>query len=153
MIVDVQRLYEYGLEIKSANIGINQFKMVDGPDKVIEYLKDFGTDENHLLLMVLPSHTPDKKTESFDNLQFQNHTQFLILEKYDSREFNNNFEEMMVFHRTLETTKKLLDKIKADAYGSEEFCGLLSTVQAGSLQIDPIRHQSDCNGYALMFTF
>lgn len=152
MIIDIARLYELGQEIKSSGIGINKFRMVDGPDKVVECLKDFDAEENHLLLMVLPSHNATGST-SFDDLEFQNYTQFLILEKYDPREFEDNHAEMMVFHRTLETTKKLIEKLKNDFFNQTEFCGLLSTIKAGSIQIDPIRHQSDTSGYSLLFTF
>ncbi|WP_291071606.1 hypothetical protein [Empedobacter sp. UBA5637] len=151
-MVDIKRLYEFGLEIKASNIGINHFRMVDGPDKLVESLKDLTNEENHVLIIVLPSHSSNGST-SFDDLDYNNFTQFLVLEKFDIRTIENNYEEMMVFHRTLETLKKLIDKMKNDFYEREEFCGLMSSINMGSLQIDPVRHQSETSGYSLVFTF
>ena len=45
-MIDIQRLYEFGLEIKASNIGINHFRMVDGPDKLVESLKDLTNEES-----------------------------------------------------------------------------------------------------------
>ena len=151
-MIDLKHLYEFGLEIKASNIGINHFRMVDGPDKLVESLKDLTNEENHVLIIVLPSHSSNGST-SFDDLEYNNFTQFLVLEKFDIRTIENNYEEMMVFHRTLETLKKLIDKMKNDFYEREEFCGLMSSIKAGTLQIDPVRHQSDTSGYSLTFTF
>ena len=151
-MIDIQRLYEFGLEIKASNIGINHFRMVDGPDKLVESLKDLTDEENHVLIIVLPSHSSNGST-SFDDLDYNNFTQFLVLEKFDIRTIENNFEEMSVFFRTLDTMKKLIDKMTNDFYKREEFCGLMSSIKAGTLQIDPVRHQSDTSGYSLTFTF
>ncbi len=151
-MVDIKRLYEFGLEIKAADIGINHFRMVDGPDKLIESLKDLTEDENHILIIILPSHNSNGST-SFDDLDYNNFTQFLILEKFDIRLIENNYDEMMVFDRTLNTTKKLIDKMKNDFYENEKYCDLMAKINVGSLQIDPIRHQSETSGYSLVFTF
>lgn len=151
-MIDIKRLYEFGLEIKASNIGINHFRMVDGPDKLVESLKDLTSEENNILIIILPSHNSNGST-SFDDLEYNNFTQFLVLEKFDIRTIENNYEEMMVFHRTLETLKKLIDKMKNDFYEREEFCGLMSSINMGSLQIDPVRHQSETSGYSLVFTF
>lgn len=151
-MVDVIRLYEYGMEIKSSDIGINRFRMVDTPDKLVAELKDFDKESNHLLIIVLPSHNAGKST-NFDDLSFNNVTQFYVLEKYDSREYVSNFEEMKIFQRTQDTMRRLLEKIRNDYEADTKYCDILNQISTSSMQLDPTRHISDTLGYVLTFTF
>ncbi|MDK7375989.1 MULTISPECIES: hypothetical protein [Weeksella] len=151
-MIDVIRLYEYGQEIKAADIGVNRFRMVDTPDKLVEELKDFNKESNHLLIIVLPSHNAGKST-SFDDLAFNNVTQFYVLEKYDSRAYVDNFEEMKIFQRTQDTMRKLLEKIRNDQETDSQYCDILNQISVASMQLDPIRHISDTLGYVLTFSF
>ena len=149
MIV-IQRLYELGLEIKAAEIGINDFKMVQEESEVIKNLQNHKTADNHLLVIVIPTINSGRST-SIDNIQFNNQMQFLVLEKRDSKIAANNHEDMMVYKRTQDTLNNILEYFFQHVDDDESNCELFRNFNPSSFEIDPVKGLSDCFGWSWAF--
>lgn len=149
-MIDIQRLYELGLEIKSSAIGFNSFKLVQDESEVVKNLQLHKFTDNNLLVIVIPS-VDSKKSQNVDNVQYRNLMQFLILEKRDPKQPTNNFEDMMIYKRTQDSLNNLLEYFFKNFDDNESNCEIFRNFDPSSFQIDPVKGLTDCFGWSWTF--
>lgn len=149
-MINIGRLFELGIEIQHANLGINSFKMTQDESDVVKYLQNHKVSENHLLIILIPS-MDSAKSKSFDAIKFSNHMQILVLEKRDPKLPKNNQEDMFIYKRTQETLNNILEYFFQHFDDDESNCEMFRKLDITSFEIDPIRDLSDCFGWSWAF--
>ncbi|WP_049037518.1 hypothetical protein [Elizabethkingia anophelis] len=109
-------------------------------------LESKSKDDNIFLVGVLPSY--GSEGTSADNVKQNTACQFLILEKTSYSELTpDQFWE--VFEKTYQAIEKIKGIILRKA--SEECLPYLYNIDVNSINIDPVRHKAECNGYSIDF--
>lgn len=150
-MIDVQRLYEFGTEVVNENIGIIKSHVVIDESEVTEILREFrGEENNHILIIVVPSYNSENSSD-IDSVSFTNYMQFLILEKYSRKKTANNLDWVQLYRRTQNTTNQFLDYLLEGILGDNEVCSVFNQLNSKTIQIDPVKGQSDCYGWNITF--
>lgn len=151
-MINIGRLFELGIEIQHANLGVNSFKMTQDESEVVANLQSHKVTDNHLLVIMIPS-MDSKKSDSVDNIQFRNLMQFLVLEKRDPKLPKNNQEDMFIYKRTQETLNNILEYFFKHFDDDDFNCEMFRKLDISSFEIDPVKCVSDCFGWSWSFNF
>ncbi|MGV0927178.1 hypothetical protein ACTS9K_08440 [Empedobacter sp. ULE_I145] len=151
-MINIGRLFELGIEIQHANLGVNSFKMTQDESEVVANLQSHKVTDNHLLVIMIPS-MDSKKSDSVDNIQFRNLMQFLVLEKRDPKLPKNNQEDMFIYKRTQETLNNILEYFFQHFGDDDSNCEMFRKLDVSSFEIDPVKGVSDCFGWSWSFNF
>lgn len=109
-------------------------------------LESKSKDDNIFLVGVLPSY--GSEGTSADNVKQNTACQFLILEKTSYSELTSD-QFWEVFEKTYQAVEKIKKIILRKA--SEECLPYLYNIDVNSINIDPVRHKAECNGYSIDF--
>ena len=127
---------------------INKNWMVIDENHVVKDLSEISTDENILLIGLMPNYGTD--AENSDNVLDKSFSQFLILEKTDYSELNRQ-QFLDIFQRTFLVAKEIKDRLIE--YSADKQCEFpyLMQLDINSLKMEPIYKLAQCNGWALEF--
>lgn len=122
----------------------NYYQMVLDEKHLSSILKERTSDENSFLIAVIPSFGMKGQE---DNAKWENMLQFFILDKtaysdHDEDSFLDIFVQTQAKAQAF--VLKLLED-KANTTGM--FCGFLSWLDEGSIQVNPVWNLDGCNGW------
>ena len=109
-------------------------------------LENKSKDDNIFLVGVLPSY--GSEGDSVDNVKQNTICQFLVVEKTAYGELTPD-QFWDVFEKTYQAIEKIKEIILRKA--SEDCLPYLFNINVNSINIDPVRHKAECNGYSLDF--
>jgi len=146
--MDPLNLKNFLIHLQSQFTEINRNWMVVNETHVGNILSEVSQEENAFLIGVLPTYDTDG--ESSDNYRTVAYGQFLIVEKTD---YSNLDQEQFldVFQRTFKITEQIRDLIIR--YSAEKQCAFpfLMEIDINSLKMDPVYKLYQCNGWSLEF--
>lgn len=125
---------------------IKRNKIVVVKSQLTKFLNDHQSDDNLLLLGILPDFSG--KGENADNFKLINITQFFVLKKTTFSEYDHD-ELMNIFEETYLAIEKILKKILNDSLS----CNELRFLNTNSIKLEPVFNMESCNGWKLMLNF
>lgn len=107
-------------------------------------LKERTSEDNSFLISVIPSFNMKGQE---DNAKWENMLQFFILDKTDYSAHDHD-EFIDIFVETQAKAEAFVFKLLEDKANTEGlFCGFLSWLDEGSIQVNPVWNLDGCNGW------
>lgn len=146
-MIDVLRIRELLVEAKDSIPQIKSVLLVVDESQIVEKMKKFTTDDNLLLMGVIPEYDYSQ-TKDIDNQKSSTHIAFLVLEKVNYRGFTEEVE-INVWQRTLIAVNGLKSFLIGNV---EEGCQDLQGLDIASIRVEPVWKLAECNGWILTCT-
>jgi hypothetical protein len=146
-MININSLREFLAECKAQFEEINRVQILFDDGDIINFVKEHENEENIFMLGIIPEF--ESSAKDIDSVLFHNHLAFIFLEKCSYKDITHD-EELLVFHRTLELSKKFVRKILDDA--GHSVCHEMNHIDANSISVVPVKNLASCNGYMVEFT-
>ena len=132
-------------EIKTEIPSIKKTYALVDDSQLVNYLQDFHSADNQLLLGVFPDYG---KTGNVSGHRTTSVNMLMILEKSDYSTLTYD-EYIALFERTFQTANTIVDFLISKA---EMGCSsLLEHIDVEGITIEPVWRKADCNGYSINF--
>lgn len=146
-MVSINSLREFLAECKSEFKEIKHTQLLFDDATIVSFMKDYPNGNDLFFLSMIPEFS--SKSGNEEAVLFSNELAFLFLEKVNYNDVSYN-EELLVFHRTLETAKLFINKLMQESGSSS--CYEMNKINWNSLSLNPIKNLAGCNGYGLDFS-
>ncbi len=136
----------YLKSLQDAIVGINKNKMVITKDQLTDYLSEMSSENNFILIGVMPDFSG--KGNNADDFKITNIMQLMILKKttYSTYNYDDYFQ---IFEDTYSVIEEVLKKLLLDSLS----CNELRFIDVNTIKIEPVKDESSCNGWKVMFNF
>lgn len=145
----IKEFKQYLIELQNEIEGINLNKMVIDETQLTKYINDMYSDQNALLLGLLPNFGNNNPRDA-DGLIWRGYTEFMIVEKTDYSTLTET-ELVDQYDRLYIIIDKIKDKIINDH--TNDTCGFLRGLVPSGFQIVEIFNLAQCNGWTMTVSF